>query len=292
MLLLASCKDFSFTSFIRGDALVTVGDRRLYPEDVEGLFTPGMNPEDSLKLLNSYVDGWVKQQLKIQLAENTFTAEEARITKMVDDYRNSLLIYEFEKQYIQDRLDTTVTREEILAYYNDHRGEFRLAAPQVKAVVVKFPAGFRLEMKMRELAKSNNAERLQDLIDICIKNDLEYKVFDTWTDLGEISALMPRLSENENVRLQSTLSLFEATQGGIRYFLVVTESLKEGSPMPVSLATGTIRTMIVNRRKQELLREMEDSLYRAALLNENLSVHMDTALIKIETEISTETTTE
>ncbi len=155
-LLAVSCKNFSLTRFLRGDALASVGDKRLYPEDVAPLFTPGITAADSLKLLNSYVDNWVKQQLKIRMAETYSPEEEERIARMVNDYRNSLLIYEFEKQYLGSRLDTAVTAEQIGEYYAAGGDGFRLTEPLVKAIAIKFPVGFRQEGQMRELTRFSN----------------------------------------------------------------------------------------------------------------------------------------
>lgn len=279
-LMAVSCKNFSLTRFLQGDALATVGAERLYPEDVAPLFTPGITPQDSLKLLNSYVDNWVKQQLKIRMAETYSPEEEERIERMVNDYRNSLLIYEFEKQYLASRLDTVVTGEQIGEYYADNGAGFRLTAPLVKAIAIKFPVGIRQEGQMRELTRfSNNRERYQNLIDIAIKNSLEYREFNDWTELSEVAALLPRLTEDENARLRSGISFFEKTQGEMRYFLVLTDILPEGSPVPVARVAETIRTLILNRRRQELLQKMENDLLQAALISGDASIAVDTALV-------------
>ena len=280
LLLGVSCKNFSFSSFLRGDAIATVGDKKLYFEDISSLFTPGIDPQDSLKLLNSYVDNWVKQQLKIQMAETYFTEEQERITQMVNDYRNSLLIYEFEKYYLAERLDTTVTREEINEYYAAHRSEFRLSEMLVKAIVIKFPVGFRQETEMRRLTGfTSNKDQYQNLLDMAIKNNLEYREFSDWTELSEVVALLPRLTEAENSRLRSGITFFEKTQDNMRYFMVLTDMLGEGTPMPVDRAAQTIRTLIMNRRRQEAIKTMEDGLLQAALQSRDVTIQVDTVAV-------------
>ena len=281
----ASCRDFSFTSFLRGDAIATAGDGKLYIEDVQALFTGDITPEDSLKLLNSYVDQWVKQQLKIQVAQATSPEEEERISRMVNDYRNSLLIYEYEKKYLEERLDTLVTREEINEYYQSETAEFKLASPLVKGLVVRFPAGFRQEGQMRVMAGTGRKERLQDLVDICIKNNFAYKEFTDWTDLSEVTSSLPRLTNQESARMLTGQPPFEVTQGDNRYFVVITDVLREGNPMPLERASERIRTMIVTKRKQELLRNLEDSLYAAALAGKEITIHIDTLVKLNESQI-------
>ena len=275
-LTLTGCRDFSFSSFMRGEALAVVGDKKLYPEDVQTLFMADLSPEDSLKLLNSYVDLWVKQQLKIQEAEKAFPEDEERITRMVEDYRNSLLIYEYEKDYVGSRLDTLITPAEIDDYYTNHADEFRLIVPLVKGVVVRFPVGFRQEGQMRIMATSAKTERLQDLVDIAVKNNFGYREFDDWVEVNEMTAFLPRLGEAEVLRLLAANPLYEFENNGTRYFVVLTDVLPAGAPMPVDRAAATIRTMIVTRRKQELIRNLDDSLYRHALAMKEAVIQIDT----------------
>lgn len=277
-LALASCRDFSFSSFIKGDVIATVGEAKLYQQDVEILFAGDISPEDSLKLLNSYVDQWLKQQLKIRHAEISSPEEEERINRMVEDYRNSLLIYEYEKKFLDRQLDTAISRQEISQYYDAHFEAFKLSVPLVKAVLVRFPTGTRQEGQMRIMGTAGTQERLQDLIDMAVKNNFYYHEYSDWVELSEITAQLPRLSEQENTRLLAASPLFEITQGDTRYFVVMTGVLKAGSPIPLDRASETIRTLILNQRKQELLRRMGDELLRRAIEQNEVSIHIDTLL--------------
>ncbi|MCD8186380.1 MAG: hypothetical protein LUD68_08035 [Rikenellaceae bacterium] len=275
-LLFGSCRDFSFNSFVKGEVLATVGETTLYQEDVQNLFNGDLSPQDSLKLLNSYVDQWVKQQLKILHAEISSPEEEQRIERMVENYRNSLLIYEFEKNYIDRHLDTMITASEISQYYDAHFEAFRLTVPLVKAVVVRFPTGTRQEGQMRIMGATGTRERLQDLIDMAVKNNFYYQEYAEWTELSEITAQLPRLSEQEQARLLGASPLFEVTQGDVRYFVVLTGILKAGSPTPLERAAETIRTLILNQRRQDLLRRMEEELLRRALQQNEVILWIDT----------------
>lgn len=273
---LAGCRDFSFSSFMRGDLVASVGDRKLYAEDVRSLFT-GLEPADSLKLLQSYVDSWVLQQLKTRQAENSTSAEaRKRIETMVEDYRQSLTLYEFDKQYIDARLDTVLTDQEIREYYDADPERFRLAVPLIKGVVVRFPAGFRQEGQMRMMAQSGQPDRIQDLIDMAIKNNFPYREFTDWTETAPLTSFLPRMSEEETARMLRSTGLFETSQGENRYFVVVTDLLREGAPMPLDRAARTIHTLIITRRKQQLLRMMEEELLRNAQLLKEVKINVDT----------------
>lgn len=284
--MLGGCRDFSFHSFLRGDALATVGDERLYAEDVESLFAgSNLAPADSLKLLQSYVDQWVKQQLKMKQATLTTPEEEERVETLVAEYRRSLLLYEYDKKYLDAHLDTVVAPAEIEEYYTAHADEFILSAPLIKGLELRFPAGFRQEGQMRILAGGRGG-RLQDLVDICIKNNFGYREFTAWTELSEATAYLPRLTAAESARVLTAMPPFELTQGGMRYFLVITDALREGSAEPLERAAETIRMRIITRRRQQLLAELEEKLYREALERGEVAVHVDTLITNYELQIT------
>ncbi len=275
------CRDFSFSAFMRGEPVASVGEQRLYAGDIPLQFN-GLTPADSLKLLRSYVEGWVRQQLIIRQAEQASTSEaEARVEAMVEEYRRSLLIYEYEKAYIDARLDTVITAEEIREYYETNADDFRLATPLIKGVAVRFPAGFRQESQLRQMAVGGQPERVDDLIDIAVKNNFAFREFNDWSEPAQVTAFLPRMSEAENERmLRAAPSFFETEQGGNRYFVVVTGLLPAASPMPPERAEGTIRTLIVTRRRQQLLRALEEELLRQAAALEEVKINVDTTTVR------------
>lgn len=263
--MMVSCRDFPFSSYTRGNSLARVGDAELFYDEVRPIFTPGLSPDDSVKLLNSYVDSWVKKQLKIDIAESLFVQNAADIEKMVDEYRNSLLIYKFENEYVNDKVDTTISRREVEEYYMKNRNDFVLSSSLIRAIMVKFPVGSRHESKLRELAHTAKADNLQDLIDLAVKNDIEYREYPAWTDYVEVVSFMPRLSDDVYRQIRTKTGFYEVTDGGYKYFLTVTDLLPEGGIMPLDMTINTIRTIIFNKRKTDALRTLEDSLYRQAV---------------------------
>ena len=75
-----SCKRFANPFAGSDKVLAEVGGEKLYVHDLSSIFTPDMAPEDSVKILGSYVDRWVKMQLKIQEAERMFESSQQDIT--------------------------------------------------------------------------------------------------------------------------------------------------------------------------------------------------------------------
>lgn len=79
-------------SFEYDPVIAQVGDKKLRQSDVQSNFSSLMTEEDSLSVLELYVDKWVTKELKLRAAESMFRDSESDIEAMVNEYRNSLLM--------------------------------------------------------------------------------------------------------------------------------------------------------------------------------------------------------
>lgn len=74
---------------------------------------------------------------------------------MVEEYRQALLIRKLNQLYVDRSIDTTFTDDEITAYYNAHKADFRLDRTLVKGRIVQFGEGYRQARKLKELMGPN-----------------------------------------------------------------------------------------------------------------------------------------
>lgn len=168
-----SCKRFA-NPFAGGDkVLAEVGGEKLYVHDLSSIFTPDMAPEDSVKILGSYVDRWVKMQLKIQEAERMFESSQQDIDRMVEEYRNSLLTHKVDQYYVDKLIDTLFTDSQIGEYYRKNQADFVLDKTLLKARVVRLPRSYGPKNKIKGADVASGEHRYQDLVDLCVKNNFE-----------------------------------------------------------------------------------------------------------------------
>ncbi len=104
---------------------------------MEGLIPPGTASADSISLIKNYISSWVEQQLFLDQAEKKLTNAEMDFSKQIEDFKNSLSIYAFEKKILNEKLDTTVTDKQIEEYYSNHQDNFELRSNIVKVNFVK-----------------------------------------------------------------------------------------------------------------------------------------------------------
>ena len=111
VLLMTACQELP--NYLAGDTtLARAGRKVLRLRDVESVVPRGVTGDDSVALLEVYVDRWVRKQLKLQEAEVLFSSSEEDIARMVEEYRQALLIRKLEQHYVDTGIDTTFTAQE------------------------------------------------------------------------------------------------------------------------------------------------------------------------------------
>ncbi len=268
----AGCR--RFVSPLMGDkVLARVGDELLTVSDVRSIFTPGLAPEDSLRMLETYVDMWVKKQLKIQEAEDRFPESVPDIERRVAEYRNSLLSLKLDDYLVSTRVDTLFTADEVQQYYNDNRGDYLLDREIFTGRMVRIPDDYRQRGKVKELLRSESEAQRLDLADICQKNGFECREFTVWTDLSELLALLPRSVDARKAFLGEGVQ--EAREGTYYYYFVLTARRGVGEAVPMERAEAAIKRTLATRRRADILRAYEDSIYNAAVSRRSIVINVE-----------------
>lgn len=265
-LLLVSCKDISFLSFKdKSPLLASVGNEKLYFDDLGSVFHDGMSDEDSLSILKAHVDKWVKLKLKTQQSSTDMSSAQLEdIERQIEDYRNSLMTFNFDIM-LALKVDTIVTKEEVLRYYQENRDKYRLIGPIVKAKIVTYPIGYRQERKLRELMNSNSDEAYYDIIDIVKKGEFKFDDFTSgWYYFKDVLQHIPFTQKKFDDFLVRN-KVYEVTEGDSRYIMAVGSYRLTGDYIPVEMVETTIKAAIVNLRRKNYIKEVEDSLYTKSL---------------------------
>ncbi len=254
--------------------MARVGEKELLQTDVQSIFTSDLTPQDSVKILESYVDMWVKKQLKVQEAERLFRSSNADIERMVEDYRNSLLIHRLDQYYVDNRLDTLFTDTEITAYYDAHKNDFILDRAIVRGRIVAVPENYRQRSQLRELMTASG-EKLQDFTDICQKNNFSLTEFNTWTDWTDFISRVPVSRLTEAHKEPQPEKVVEIKDGDLIYLICVSDVRRPGDMNPLERVKEVIKRVIFNQRKLEIIRTYEDSIYNAAVNDRTIEINVN-----------------
>jgi len=253
--------------------LAKVYDNHLYYEDIAYLFGAEISAQDSLIIIKNYIEKWVKKQLILQKAEFNLTPQQKDVTKQLEEYRSSLIIYKYEEEYIKQKLDTNVTQQEVDKYYTDYLSNFKLTTNIVKASFIKMPNASPYVDDVKRLYRSTEEEDLKQLDSYCFQTATKYDFFDdNWINFNEIMKNVPYEVKNPERFLRSR-KYIEVQDSLFSYFVNFREFENKGSDSPIDYVSGRIRNIIINKRKIELLNALETRIYRDALNKNQLIVY-------------------
>lgn len=262
--LATGCNKLKLYTFDKGEVIASVGERELYASDIARMIEPGIPAKDSLAALQSIVDTWVRKEVKTAAAEAALSDHGRDIEEMVAQYRSALLTYKYEQEWLGGRLDTTVTADQVSDYYSTNRDDFRLAGPIVKARIARIPAGLRQSRKLEEMFRSERENDQNDFLNICQKNQYSTDDFSSeWTDFSTVIQHLPFSQSNFDDFLR-TRKYYEVEDDQYKYMMVIDAYRPTGDYSPMERETENIRKIILNKRRQALLEQLEDSLYTSA----------------------------
>ena len=176
------------------------------------------------------------------------------------NYRG-LLIRQLDQHYVDRSIDTVFTADEIAAYYNAHKADFKLDRTIVKGRIVRFGEGYRQAAKLKTLMGARSEAQQQDFRDICEKNDFTVDDFrDQWIDFPEFLSYLPTLRSQSYDSVLATAAVQEMRDSHAHYYFQIDAVLREGEPIPLERLRGTIRRILFNQRKGEIIRAHEEEL--------------------------------
>ena len=245
----------------RNIPVARVFDHYLYLDDLKGVIPNGLSAVDSIAVIQDFIDKWVRNQLILNKAELNLTDDEKDVEQQIENYRTSLLIYVYEQSYIRQQLDTVVTDQEILEYLNDNPSNFMLGDAILKGSFIQVPATAPEIYKLRQWCLSEDPGNVAEIESYCVEHAEQYDHFDDrWVDLSEVLELLPGRLYNPESTIKSK-RLVEMRDSTYYYFLSVRDYALSGEVAPFDLVMDDIRSIIMNKRKIEIVNKLESDIY-------------------------------
>ena len=254
-------------------SLARVHDDYLYESDLRNVIPQGTNAKDSSSLAKNFIDSWIRQRLVIHQAEKNLSKEQMDFTRQLEDYRNSLVIYEYENALVRQNMDTVVTVEETEAYYDTNQQNFLLKDNIVQLQYVKLPLKSTNISKFKKLLHSDESSDKTMLAEQCERLAAYYFLDDqNWLLFNDILKQIPIRTYNQEEFLKNHREV--EYQDSMYVYLVKFKDfrIKEGIS-PLSFEKDRIRNIILNKRKIDLIKKMQEDLYEKAIRKNEFEIY-------------------
>lgn len=250
-----------------------VNNNYLYQSELSGVIQQGSTPADSAVIARRYIDTWTRQQVFLRYAIENLDPAKMDFEKRIQDYRNSLIVFAFETELIKSELDTVVSEQQILSYYDNNRDMFKLQEDIVMVQYIKLPLDAPEVFRLRNLYRSTNPDDFALLEEYCIQHAAAYFIEgDTWLLFRDLMQEIPIKTNSPEAYLRANKHV-ELTDEYYRYFLNIINYKLKGSESPLVFERENIRSILLNLRKHTFINEKRNELLQRAISEGQLEIY-------------------
>ena len=263
--------------FETADPRVTVArvnDSYLYEEDIQALVSEDFTPEDSAIVVSNYINRWATQRLLIDKAKVNLPEEQQReFEKLVLNYRNELFSKAYTDAIIAKQLDTTISMEKAEEYYEENGENFKLNEDLVKLRYINLTKDNPEFNGIKTRFRRFNEEDMQELQDMAFQFT-SYSLNDSiWVKTRQVYQKIGPLTAQTNEELLKKDNFLQL-EDSLGVYLVFVEDVKlRGDQAPLEYSLPTVKQILLNKRKLELIKELEKDITQDAIKNEQFEIY-------------------
>lgn len=268
-LAVAACHNVSFQSGEEdtSNIVAVVDDHTLLRTDIATIMPKELSEADSATFVKMYVENWVLSQLKMHRAEEVLSSNQANIERLVEDYRQSLIIRQLDQHYIDNAIDLEITDKQLTTYYRANAASFKLDHDKVRGVVVKVPSTFRntttLTTALKGVAKRGDAEEVRAL---CEKHNLQYTdLTPQWVAYSDFLSNLPTERSSSYTQLLGNNGVQKMTSGNNIFHFIIIDVARKGDIAPLECVKEDIRRRLYTERRANIIGKYEAELKREAI---------------------------
>lgn len=226
---------------------------------------------DSTAMADQYIEAWLKQQVVLHVAEQNLAAERLDMEAQLEDYRRSLVIFNYEQALVEQKLDTVVDLAEVERYYQEHEANFELKETIIRMRWFKVNELDKRELrKMEERFLRGTVDDLHEL-ELWLANN-GVSITDRTLSWTPRSTAMAELglpaSEVETAFTKEGRQVIRTEHGA--WFYDVVELRAQNSISPIGMVQADIRSILLNQRKIRLIEDMRSTIYSQAIENKDV----------------------
>lgn len=271
--ILFSCQLF------KGDSdkkvIARVHDVFLYEDDLADFSIPlGLTEKDSVSILVEHIDYWAVKQLLLHEAKKNITQKtQIEYNKLVEDYKIDLFTSAFKNAYVQKKMNTLISSEEISEYYKKYKENFLLKEELLNVRYIVLPLkykDFRATKKAFIRFKEDDINELRK-IKLAFKSSI-LDNNDKWITYDSLTIDLPSIKKIRKKNILFNDKYLEYADKNGKYLVNVNKVKLPGSIAPLDYVEETIKQIILNKRKIALKKQLEKEIKEDALQTKDYQV--------------------
>ena len=255
-------------------AIARVGKSYLYESDILNLVPKGTSEQDSIAIVKSFIGRWATQKLLFEAAEKNIGKDQLdEFNVLIEQYKVDLYTKAYLENLVIRQVDTLVTDDQIVDYYNKNKQYFKNSSELVKLryinLVKENPKFAKIKSKFSSFTKKDKKELEQMAVQF-----KSYAFNDSiWVDINQVYEKIPFINLENKQKYVSTGMNFQYPDSTTIWLVKINNVLPKDSATPSEFLKPTIKQIIINNRKLELINTLEKEITNDAIKDNKYEIY-------------------
>lgn len=256
------------------EPIARVNETYLYKEDVADLVPEGTSKEDSLIIVNGYINRWARQLLLMDGALLNLSEEKQQeFSKLVEQYKSDLYTKAYLEALVKKNIDTIVNVDEAEVFYQANKESFKLNDDLLQLRYISLPLNpINLDTITKRFKRYEPKDkRYLDSISLQFKS---YSLNDSlWVKFSQVVGKVPVLTQESKDQLLKKSNFLQLKDSINLYLMHVNDIRLQNDYAPIDYVNKSIKQIVINKRKLELIKQLENDISKDAIKNNKFQIY-------------------
>lgn len=270
--LVSSCSYFKKPQ--EPEAIARVGDVYLYKSEIKDLVPNGTSKTDSIAIVKSYINKWATQKILYNAAEYNLSDNQIEgFEDLINQYKTDLFTKAYLEELVKQQIDTVVTESQINSYYNSNKQYFKNSSELIKLRYINLVKENQKLEKIKSKFSSFTKNDKKDLQELAIQFK-SYAFNDSmWVDINQVYEKLPFINVNNKDEYMVSGKNFQYPDSTTIWLVKVNKVLSKNEATPLQFLKPTIKQVIINNRKLELVKKIEKEITNDAIKSNKYEIY-------------------
>jgi len=269
-----TCSCNFFQTEEKGEPIARVNNTYLYKEDIKDIVPKDASEQDSASIVNTYINRWASQLLLMDGAlVNLPEDKQKEFSKLVKQYKSDLYTKAYLELLVKKNIDTTVTQNQSKTFYESNKESFKLNDDLLQFRYIKLLQNtIDLDtFKNRFKRFKYKDKKYLDSVSVQFKS---YTLNDSvWIKLNQVASKIPAITTNNKNELLKKSNFIELKDSINLYLIQVKDVRLRNDYAPLEYVNNSIKKIVINKRKLELIKELENDITKNAITNNDFQIY-------------------
>jgi len=250
--------------------IAKIQQKKLYTEDINPILFKGLNKQDSILQMKHLIENWAFTQLMIDKAKKNI--DTSYINKLVEDYKNDLMIETYQNLLAEKFLDTMISQMEYQKIYHKFGNIYWAKEALIKYnLLIINKKNKKTSIYKKWFFSDKNEEK-----DSLFNHMGEFKKLDfkqEWYYLSDVKKQIPVLKGISEKNIIKKSKKFVLSDSLDLYLIFIKNFIKKGQKLPLDYVKPELKQIILTNRKEKWLEKLKNQIIEEAIEKKKLKIY-------------------